>query len=103
MNAFLEHEKVSSPTVCKVSILINEKDHAVLADFGISVIDHVGSSLTKPQRDGVVAWKAPEMLGDPDADFPLSRERMPKVTSIPLDVSVLRYLLDNFCLASLMP
>lgn len=51
-----------------MNIFLDAEENALLADFGISVIDYVGSSMTKEQRDGAIAWKAPELLGDPMLD-----------------------------------
>ena len=45
----------------QTNILVSEKDHAVIADFGLSVFDEVYSREFHSARGGHEDWFAPEM------------------------------------------
>ena len=53
----------------KVNVFLDDDGTTRLADFGIAVIEHVGSSYTRPQQGGAAGWKAPELLDAEDDTF----------------------------------
>lgn len=50
----------------KVNVFLHKDGTIRLADFGIAVIEHVGSSYTRSQPGGAAGWKAPELLDAED-------------------------------------
>lgn len=53
----------------KANILINDRDEACLADFGLSEVLHGSASLTATSSSrGTLRWMAPELLNNSELD-----------------------------------